>query len=217
MKYVFARTGPLGLSVNQCGGFVRSSPQAPRPDLQLYFTPLTYATTNTVTGKRQIVNPDPWPGFLISFQPSRPTSRGRIDIRAPDIATPPAIRPNYLATQQDLDDVIAGGRLLQRFVRTKALRALIREPIAPDLQTLDDAALLADFRQRSGTVYHPVSTCAMGRDERSAVVDTRLRVFGAEGLRVVDASAFPNVTSGNTNAPTLMLAHKAAETILADA
>ena len=77
-----ARRGPLGLSVNQCGGFVRSSPAAQRPDLQLYFTPLTYATTNTVAGKRQVVNPDPWPGFLISFQPARPSSRGRIDIRA---------------------------------------------------------------------------------------------------------------------------------------
>jgi choline dehydrogenase len=216
MRYVLNRSGPLGLSVNQVGGFVRATPESARPDLQLYFTPLTYTTTQT-PGKRQIVNPDPWPGFLISFQPARPTSRGRIDIRSPDIATAPAIRPNYLSTQKDLDDVVGGGRLLQRFVRTQALRKLIDSPIAPDIDTLDDAALIADFRGRCGTVYHPVSTCRIARDANEGVVDPALRVFGVQGLRVIDASAFPTLTSGNTNAPTIMLAHKAAEAVLADA
>jgi choline dehydrogenase len=216
LKYVLARRGPLGLSVNQVGGFVRSTPTAARPDLQLYFTPLTYTTTQT-PGKRQIVNPDPWPGFLISFQPARPTSRGRIDIRSPDALTAPAIRPNYLSTQKDLDDVLGGGRLLQAMVRTAALKRLIRKPQDPDIESLDDAGLIEDFRARCGTVYHPVSTCMMGRDGESAVLDSRLRVFGVERLRVVDASAFPSLTSGNTNAPTLMLAHRAAELILQDA
>jgi choline dehydrogenase len=214
LKYVLARRGPLGLSVNQCGGFVRSSPAVPRPDLQLYFTPLTYATTNPATDKRQIVNPDPWPGFLISFQPARPGSRGRIDIRSPEITDAPAIRPNYLSTQRDLDEVAAGGRLLQALVRSAALRRLIREAVPPDIETLDDEGLVADFRARSGTVYHPSSTCRMGRGADAAVVDAQLRVFGVEGLRVIDASAFPNVTSGNLNAPTIMLAHKAAEAML---
>jgi choline dehydrogenase len=214
LRYLLARRGPLGLSVNQCGGFVRSSPAAPRPDLQLYFTPLTYATTNAVAGKRQVINPDPWPGFLISFQPARPSSRGRIDIRAREISVAPAIRPNYLSTQHDLDEVIAGGRLLQAMVRTAALRRLIREAIPPDIERLDDQGLIADFRARCGTVFHPASTCRMGRDAGSAVVDAQLRVFGVERLRVVDAAAFPNVTSGNINAPTLMLADKAADAIL---
>ncbi len=216
LKYLLARRGPLGLSINQCGGFVRSSPTVSRPDLQLYFTPLTYATTNAVTGKRQVINPDPWPGFLISFQPARPSSRGRIDIRAPEISVAPAIRPNYLSTQHDLDVVVAGGRLLQAMVRTKALRHLIREAIPPDIERLDDEGLLADFRARCGTVYHPASTCRMGRDANGAVVDAQLRVFGVERLRVIDASAFPGVTSGNINAPTLMLAHKAADAILGE-
>lgn len=214
-RYLLGAPSPIGLSVNQCGGFVRSSPAAPYPDLQLYFTPLTYTTTQT-PGKRQIVNPDPWPGFLISFQPARPTSRGRIDIRSPDPADAPAIRPNYLATQKDLDDAVAGGRLIQAFVRTRALKALAREPIAPDIEGLDDAGLLEDFRARCGTVYHPVSTCRMARDEREGVTDARLRVFGVERLRVIDASAFPSLTSGNTNAPTLMLAHRAADLVLQD-
>jgi choline dehydrogenase len=214
MQYVLGRRGPLALSVNQCGGFVRSTPEAPRVDLQLYLTPLTYVTTQT-PGKRQIVNPDPWPGFLLCHQPSRPTSRGRIDIRSPDPTAQPAIRPNYLSTQEDLDVAVAGGRLIQRMARTQAIQRVIKSPMDPDLLSLDtDESLLEDFRNRSGTVYHPVSTCRMGRDAESAVVDPQLRVFGIEGLRVADASVFPNVTSGNTNGPTIMLAHKAADSIL---
>ena len=217
VQYLLGRRGPLALSVNQCGGFVRSTPDAPRPDLQLYLTPLTYVTTQE-PGKRQIVNPDPWPGFLLCHQPSRPTSRGRIDIRSPDIAQQPAIRPNYLSTQEDLDVAVAGGRFIQRMARTKAIQRVISSPMDPDLLSLDtDEKLLEDFRNRSGTVYHPVSTCRMGSDAASAVVDPQLRVFGIDRLRVVDASVFPNVTSGNTNGPTIMLAHKAADAILHNA
>lgn len=213
LRYLAAGTGPLSISVNQCGGFVRSSPAAPHPDLQLYFVPLTYTTTQ-VPGKRQVVNPDPWPAFLISFQPSRPTSRGRIDIRSPRIDEAPAIRPNYLATQKDLDDVVAGGRLMQAMMRTRALKAFTRAPIDVDLEQLDDDGLVEDFRKRSGSVFHPASTCRMARGPEEGVVDAELRVFGVERLRVVDASAFPNLTSGNINAPTLMLAHRAADLIL---
>lgn len=216
LRYLAAGTGPLSIGVNQCGGFVRSSPAAPHPDLQLYFVPLTYTTTQ-VPGKRQVMNPDPWSAFLISFQPSRPTSRGRIDIRSPRIEDAPAIRPNYLSTQKDLDDVVAGGRLMQAMMRTRALKAFTRAPIDVDLDKLDDDGLVEDFRQRSGSVFHPVATCRMARSREAGVVDANLRVFGVDRLRVVDASAFPNLTSGNTNAPTLMLAHRAAELILGDA
>ena len=216
VRYLLTGEGPIGISVNQCGGFVRSTPAAPRPDVQLYFAPVSFPTTQKKPGKRQVVNPDPWPGYLISFQPARPTSRGRIDIRSPDIGEAPAIRSNGLATRKDLDDVVAGGRLLQAMVKTRALKAFAREAIAPDIETLDDAGLVEDFRQRCGTVFHPVATCRMARSAAEGVVDSRLRVFGVERLRVVDASAFPSLTSGNTNAPTLMLAHRAAEVVLAD-
>lgn len=215
MRYLLTGNGPIGLSVNQCGGFVRSTPAAPRPDLQLYFAPITYTTTQRKPGKRQIINPDPWPGYLISHQPARPTSRGRIDIRSPKIEDAPAIRSNGLATQKDLDDAVAGGRLLQALVRTRALKAFARQAIAPDIEALDDEGLVEDFRKNGGTVFHPVSTCRMARSAAEGVVDPQLRVFGLDRLRVVDASAFPNLTSGNTHAPTLMLAHRAAELILA--
>lgn len=215
LRYLVAGTGPLSIGANQCGGFVRSSPAAPHPDLQLYFVPLTYTTTQ-VPGKRQVMNPDPWSAFLISFQPARPTSRGRIDIRSPQIADAPAIRPNYLTTHKDLDAVVAGGRLMQAMMRTRALKAFTRTPIDVDLEELDDDGLVEDFRKRCGSVFHPSSTCRMARGPEEGVVDAQLRVFGVDRLRVVDASAFPNLTSGNINAPTLMLAHRAAELILGD-
>ena len=110
---------------------------------------------------------------------------------------------------------LALGRLVQRIVRTKALRALIKKPAGPDIVKLDDAGLVADFRERAVTVYHPVSTCRMGPDPANSVVDSSLRVHGMNRLRVVDASIFPTVTSGNTNAPTLMVARRAADLILA--
>lgn len=211
LRYIATRRGPLSLSVNQCGGFVRSSNDRKQPDMQLYFNPISYASSGD-----EKINLHSFPGFLISFQPARPTSRGRIDISSPDPTAAPKIVPNYLATQKDCDDVVRGGRLIQSFVQTQGLSALIATPISPDPLGLDDEGLLDDFRQRAGTVFHPVSTCAIGRDGQTGVVDASLRVYGVSGLRIVDASAFPCITSGNTNAPTLMLAHKAAQTILED-
>jgi choline dehydrogenase len=197
--------------VNQFGGFVRSRPEGTRPDQQLYFSPVTYGAGDAT---RRRINVDPFPGCLLCFQPSRPTSRGRIDIAAADFRAPPAIAPNYLGTDEDIADVIHGGRLIQRIAATHALQALIARPVGPDVRTMDDAAIVADFRARAATVYHPVSTCRMGPDPDSSVVDPQLRVHGIERLRVVDASVFPTVTSGNTNAPTLMVARRAADLIL---
>lgn len=215
LQYALTRRGPLALSVNQCGGYFRSDPELARPDQQLYFNPVTYTTTPD--GTRTVVQPDPFAGFIIGFQPARPSSRGRIDISAADPQAPPLIRPNSLATEEDRAQVIAGGRLCQRLISTAALDGLVEAAIEPDLRQMDDAGILADFRKRCGTVFHPVGTCRMGRDAQSAVVCPRLKVHGVQGLRVVDASVFPNVTSGNTNAPTMMLAHRAADLIQEDA
>ena len=213
LQYVLTRRGPLSVSVNQGGGFVRSRKHLTQPDQQLYFNPVTYSMAPA--GKRRLMNPDAFAGFILSFQPCRPTSRGRVDIRSADPTAAPAIRPNYLSTDSDIADVVAGGRLLQKMLRTKAMRALIKAPIAPDLAGMDDAAIVADFRQRAGTVFHPVGTCGMGPNARHAVVDGQLRVHGLQGLRVVDASVFPGITSGNTHAPTVMVAQRAADLILA--
>ena len=212
VRYVLMRSGPLALSVNQFGGFVRADARATRPDMQLYFNPVTYGAGDS---NRRKIEVDPFPGFIICFQPTRPTSLGRIDLASPDFRAAPSIKPNYLSTDKDVQDAMRGGALVQAIVRTRAMRALIREPIAPDPAGFGPQELLADFRARAATVYHPVGTCRMGPDPADAVVDPALRVHGVEGLRVVDASVFPEITSANTNAPTLMVAQKAAAQILA--
>lgn len=211
-QYALARRGPLALSVNQCGGYFRSAADLPAPDQQLYFNPVTYTTTPD--GKREVIQPDPFAGFILGFQPSRPTSRGRIDIRSADPHDAPLIQPNSLATEEDQAQVVAGGMLCQRLARTEALQRLIETPMEPDIRRLSADEILADFRERCGTVFHPVGTCRMGADPKTAVVCPQLRVHGIDGLRVIDASVFPNITSGNTNAPTMMLAHRAADLIL---
>lgn len=215
LQYALTQRGPLSLSVNQCGGYFRSALDLEQPDQQLYFNPVTYTTAPN--GKRTVVQPDPFPGFSFGFQPARPTSRGRIDISANDPAAPPLIRPNSLSTEVDRAQVVAGGQLCQRLINTAALGRLVESAIGPDLGRLSPEDILADFRERCGTVFHPVGTCRMGDDPAASVVCPRLKVHGVAGLRVVDASVFPNITSGNTNAPTMMLAHRAADLILEDA
>lgn len=215
LRYLATRGGPLGQSVNQGGGFVRSDPSQPYPNLQLYFNPLSY-TTSPGPGRRML-KPDPFPAFLICFNSCRPTSRGHLEIRSSDPLTPPAIFANALATEHDIAEAIAGTRLLREMAATRPLADDIIEEFRPGPQVQSDAERLADFRQRAGTVFHPVSTCRMGPDPAQAVVDARLRVHGIEGLRIIDASVFPTVTSGNTNAPTIMIAEKGSAMLAEDA
>jgi choline dehydrogenase len=227
VRYLSTRGGPLSLSVNHFGGFVRANPQASRPDVQLYFNPVTYQAGDATRTRIQL---DAFSGFYLCFQPTRPTSIGRIDLASGDFRVPPSIAPDYLSTDKDVADVMHGGRLLQAIARTRAIRSLIREPLAPDLLGMSEADLIADFRARAATVYHPVGTCRMGpspqgpspqgrnpqgRNPQGFVVDPSLRVHGMDRLRVVDASVFPTVTSANINAPTLMVAQKAADLIAA--
>jgi choline dehydrogenase len=214
LRYVLARSGPLSMSVNQGGGFVRSRPELRGPDLQLYFNPASYTGTRERT--RRLMRPDRFPGFITSFNSCRPTSRGHVAIRSPDPHTAPAIYPNYLSTEHDLRDVCAGARFLRRLAAAPPLAALIESEMLPGPEKTTDEELVADFRARAGTVFHPVGTCMMGTDPAGAVVDARLRVHGLEGLRIMDASVFPTITSGNTNAPTAMVADKGAAMLLAD-
>ena len=215
LRYMADRAGPLSLSVNQSGGFVRSDPARPNVNLQLYFSPVSY--TKTPLSDRKLLNPDPFSAFLLSHNPCRPTSRGHLALRSADPADYPAIHPNYLATQADIDDVLAGNRLLRQIAATRPLADIITEEIVPGREIDGDEAQLADFRARADTVYHPTSTCMMGSDPGTSVVDARLRVHGIDGLRVIDASIFPTITSGNTNAPTVMVAEMGAAMVIEDA
>lgn len=214
LRYAWDRGGPLSMSVNQGGGFVRSAPEAPRVNLQLYFSPVSY--TQTPLSDRKLLNPDPFSAFLLSFNSCRPTSRGHLQIRSADPFDYPLIQPNYLSTQLDIDEAIAGSRMLRALAQTAPLRDVITEEIIPGADVQGDAALLEDFRRRADTVYHPTSTCMMGHDPATSVVDARLRVHGVAGLRVIDASVFPTITSGNINAPTVMVAEKGAAMVLED-
>jgi choline dehydrogenase len=211
LRYLIDRGGPLSMSVNQAGGFVRSSVSLARPDLQLYFSPVSY--TQTPLSERRLLNPDPFSAFLLSVNACRPTSRGTIRIICDDPRRAPSIKPHYLSTDQDLADALAGAKLLRRFAATRPLADIITGEIKPGPEVRTDDDLLADFRARGDTVYHPVGTCAMGPDPRNAVVDAELRVHGLAGLRVIDASIFPAITSGNTNAPTVMVAEKGADLV----
>ncbi len=215
LRYIADRAGPLSLSVNQSGGFVRSDPGKSRVNLQLYFSPVSY--TKTPLADRKLLNPDPFSAFLLSHNPCRPTSRGHIELASANPGDHPIIHPNYLATQEDIDDVLAGNALLRQIARTRPLADIITDELIPGANVDGNAAQLADFRARADTVYHPTSSCMMGPDARASVVDARLRVHGVDGLRVVDASVFPTITSGNTNAPTVMVAEKGAAMILEDA
>jgi choline dehydrogenase len=215
LRYMADRAGPLSLSVNQSGGFVRSDPAKSCVNLQLYFSPVSY--TGTPLSDRKLLNPDPFSAFLLSHNPCRPTSRGHLELRSSDPTEHPAIHPNYLATQDDIDDVLAGNRLLRQIATTRPLADIITEEIVPGRDIDGDEAQLVDFRARADTVYHPTSTCMMGLDPATSVVDARLRVHGIQGLRVIDASIFPTITSGNTNAPTVMVAEKGAAMVIDDA
>ena len=211
-QYLLLKSGPLSLSVNQAGGFVRSHPSRQRPNLQMYFAAITY--TRAPPGERPLLRPDPYPGFLNSIGITRPQSRGHLQIDSADPLAPVKIYPNYLSAEDDVTQMLEGARLLRQLAQTPALREIVDSEIRPGDAVQTDEEFIADIRQRADTVFHPSCTCMMGPDPKTAVVDAGCRVYGVERLRVVDASVFPTVTSGNTSAPTIMVAEKAADIIL---
>ncbi len=213
-NFLLRGRGPLALSMNQGGGFVRTRPDRDRANVQLYFQAIS--TYQAKSGTRPLTGPDPFPGFSIGLSNCVTSSRGTIEITSLDPRAQPAIRPNSLSTEQDRQDIIDGLHLLRRIAAQSAMAEVIAEELAPGPTITTDDALLNDFRARCGTVYHPSCTCRMGPDEATAVVDPQLRVHGLSALRIVDASIFPHLISGNTNAPVMMVASKAAEMILSD-
>ena len=212
LRFLTFRRGPLAGSVNQFGAFLRSDCNLPVPDQQLYLNPATY--TESRHKKGLVVQPDPYPGYTLSFQPTRPTSRGKVRAMSPDVDDAPAISLNALSTEKDRADVVAGARLIARLVQTPALARVTKQAISPCPTKMRDEDIIQDFRDRSGTVFHPCGSCAAGVDPAMSVVDPTLAVHGVEGLFIADASVFPSITSGNINATTLMVARKAAKHIL---
>ena len=214
LEYLFFKSGPLAMSLNQAGGFVKSDPSLEAPDLQLYFSPLSYSTAPQ--GKRPLMSPDPYPAVRLGFNPTKPTSEGWISLKSSDPFESPKFVGNYLSTEEDKKVMISGMHLMRKFLKTKAMRDIVEEELSPGSDFNDDKSFMDFARSEGGTVFHQCGTCRMGKDISSSVVDESLKVHGIDGLRVVDASIFPRITTGNTNAPSIMVGEKAADIILAE-
>ena len=214
LEYVLKRSGPLSISINHGGGFFKTSEKFSRPNMQLYFQ--AFSTVIPGVDERPILSPDPFSGFSIGLSSCRTFSRGEIMIRSSDPFMHPKIIGNAFSDQRDVDEMLDAVKYLRKIADAPAMRAVISEEILPGPKCVSDEELVLDFRKRSGTVYHPVSTCRMGPDPKSSVVDSRLRVHGVDGLRVIDASIFPNIVTGNTNAAAIATGWKGAQIILED-
>jgi choline dehydrogenase len=208
LRYAAFRSGPLTIAAGTSGAFFKTNPRLATPDIQIHFLPFS-----TDKMGEQL---HPFSGFTASVCQLRPESRGSLKIRSADPATPPEIRINYLASEVDRTTNVEGLKILRGIMRAPALKPYVVEEVDPGDKVTSDEALLAYCRARGTTIYHPTSTCRMGNDPL-AVVDQQLRVRGIEGLRVVDASVMPDLVSGNTNAPVIMIAEKASDMILQDA
>ena len=214
LQYVLTRRGPLSLSINQGGGFFRTDPGQPRPNMQLYMQ--AFSTLIPKAGERPLLTPDPFSGFSLGLSNCRPTSAGEVMISSPDPFAHPRISFNAYGTENDVTEMLAAVKFLREIASHEPLKGLMAEELRPGPEVVSDDEIIDDFRQRSGTVYHQACTCRMGPDPATSVVDPALRVHGVEGLRVCDASVFPNLIAGNTNAPAMMVGWRGAEIILRD-
>ena len=208
LQWMLRRTGPLAVGIQQGVMFARTTPDAATPDIQFIF--------GTLTADKPGAAPHKFPGFSVIFYQLRPTSRGTVMIKSRDPHQAPAIQPRYLSTDEDRAAVLRGVKLVRALAATDALRPYVLDEYLPGRHVQGDTALLDSIRSQATTAFHPSGTCRMGTDGE-AVVDSRLRVHGLEGLRVVDASIMPEIVSGNLNAPVVMIAERAADLILEDA
>ena len=205
VEYALTRRGPLSMGASQACAFVKSRPELEAPDIQFHVQPLSADKPGEGTHK--------FSAFTSSTCQLRPESRGHIELKSANPHDYPAIHPNYLATELDRWTTIEGIKISRKIMAASAMAPMIAEEHLPGSHVQSDDELLAAARDISQTIYHPVGTCKMGHDS-AAVVDDQLRLHGVDALRVVDASIMPTITSGNTNAPTIMIAEKASDMIL---
>jgi choline dehydrogenase len=207
LEFALFRSGPLSMAPSQLGCFAKSDPSQETPNLEFHVQPLS---------TEKLGDPlHPFPGFTASVCNLRPESRGHVRLRDANPLSKPLIKPNYLSTPGDRKVAADALRLARRVSQAQALARFEPEELKPGAHLTTDEELARAAGDIGTTIFHPVSTCRMGQDDM-AVVDERLRVHGLKGLRVVDASIMPTITSGNTNSPTIMIAEKAADMIRED-
>lgn len=209
LAYLWSRRGPLACGMTHAGGFFCSRPGLNRPNLQLYFTPSSYELA--APRMRKTPEPDPFPGMMMGLSNCRPTSVGSVEIRSASPHDPPSIQPNLLGTDHDIDEMLDGAQFLRRLAATPSMAAIISEELKPGPSVQRDAEMVADIRARSYSVFHPCSTARMGA---GGAVDEKLRVRGVDGLRVIDASVFPNILAGNINGATMMVGWRGAGIVM---
>ncbi len=209
LEYLFFRTGPLTMAPSQLGAFARSDPGQPRANIEYHVQPLSLDKFGDPL--------HPFPAFTSSVCNLRPTSRGYVRIRSADPRDAPLINPRYLSDPEDRRVAVDAIRLTRKIAAQPALRPYAPEEFLPGDHLESDEALARAAGDIGTTIFHPVGTCRMGRaGDPAAVVDSRLRLLGVDGLRVIDASVMPTITSGNTNSPTVMIAERGAEMMRAD-
>jgi choline dehydrogenase len=207
-QWLFKRSGPLAVGINQGGCFMRALPDAASPDIQFHVATLS---ADMAGGKVH-----PFSGFTMSVCQLRPQSRGHVRIASADPLAAPAMQPNYLSTEHDRRTTVAAVKAARAIAATPAMRPYVKREVKPGPEAGDDATLLEFCRHAGATIFHPSGTCRMGHDAM-AVVDPRLRVHGVQALRVIDCSVMPTLVSGNTHAPVVMMAEKAVDMIRDDA
>jgi choline dehydrogenase len=206
MEYAFKRTGPMSMAPSQLGAFTKSDPSQPNANIQYHVQPLSLDAFGEPLHS--------FPGGTASVCNLNPTSRGTVHIKSPRFEDAPAIAPNYLATAEDRKVAADSLRVTRRIMAQDAMKPFAPEEFKPGVQYQTDEELAKLAGDIASTIFHPVGTTRMGRDDDPmAVVNGRLQVRGIAGLRVVDAGVMPTITSGNTNSPTLMIAEKAAQWI----
>jgi len=207
LEYLLFKTGPLTMPPSQLGAFAKSDPEQPTPNIEWHVQPLSLDKFGSPLHRFDAITPS-----VCNLQP---TSRGHVRIKSADPAAHPKITLNYLATEEDVRVAVAGLKFTRRIMAAQALTRFAPEEWKPGLTLTSDMDLRRAAGDLGTTIFHPVGTCRMGTDAL-AVVDDRLRVRGVAGLRVIDASIMPRITSGNTNAPTYVIAEKGARMILED-
>jgi choline dehydrogenase len=204
LEYYMFHRGPLSMISSPAALFARTRPELASPDVKCSISP--FSAERPQDGLHR------FSGFTMIAYQLRPESRGEIKLKSPDPSDAPAVYPNYLATETDQRTIVAGLKLCRQILATPNMQSFIEAEFQPGPAVKSEEELLDYARRRGGTVYHPTSTCKMGNDPM-AVVDPQLRVYGADGLRVADASIMPTVVSGNTNAATIMIGEKAADMV----